>query len=199
MLTWSLCPIFSTLIIMLTETRPAEMSATAFQLDLISLSLSQLIINYLWKVVHYPPPKGEKQLKWSLASFLLFSVVVYSHFDPQTLWSMQVPEDLHSQNLHRFSCGFENQNVTKTPFTPMLYSVVGRHGKADAFTVHPPSLFKKTTTRMWKPVSALANFHWEVDISSVKSLQTIVQTWAILQVNPCKLYSVSYYKLQKGI
>jgi len=48
---------------MLTETRPAEMSATAFQLDLISLSLSQLVINDLWKVVHYPPPKGEKQLK----------------------------------------------------------------------------------------------------------------------------------------
>ena len=157
MLTWSLCPTFSTLIIMLTETRPAEMCATAFQLDLISLSWSQLIINYLWKVVRYPPPKGEKQLKWSLASFLLFSVVVYSHFDPQTLWSVQVPEDLHSQNLHWFSCGLENQKVNKTPFTPMLYSVFGRQGKADAFTVHPPSLFKKTTTRMWKPLF----LHWQ--------------------------------------
>ena len=38
-----------------------------------------------------------------------------------------------------------------------------------------------------------------MDISSVESLETVVQTWAILQVNPCKLYSVSYYKLQKGI
>lgn len=38
---------FYTLIIMLTETRPAEMCAAAFQLDLISLSLSQFIINYL--------------------------------------------------------------------------------------------------------------------------------------------------------
>ena len=144
MLTWSLCPMFYTLIIMLTETRPAEMCAAAFQLDLISLSLSQFIINYLWKVIHYPPTpkKGEKK-KWSLGLFLLFSDVVFSPFDPQTLWSTQVPEDLHSQNLHWFSCGFENQKLNKTPFTPMLYNVFGRHGKANAFIVYPPSLFKK--------------------------------------------------------